>query len=150
MSESEVFNLIFLPGFSTADKVTDISGRGVGMDVVRRNIEALRGKIEIRSVAARARPSISLPLTMAIIDGMIVRVGSQRYVVPTLSIEQSFRPQPEHDPHRGRPGRDGDGPRLAAADLPAQPDLRPERGRPERHRRASCSSSRPTGPAAAC
>lgn len=94
--ESEVFNLIMLPGFSTAPKVTDISGRGVGMDVVRRNIEALRGKIEIQSVAGKGTTfKLSLPLTMAIIDGMIVRVGSQRYVVPTLAIEQSFRPQPE-------------------------------------------------------
>lgn len=94
--ESEVFNLIMLPGFSTAPKVTDISGRGVGMDVVRRNIEALRGKIEIHSVMGKGTTfKLSLPLTMAIIDGMVVRVGSQRYVVPTLAIEQSFRPQPE-------------------------------------------------------
>jgi len=82
-----------LPGFSTADKVTDISGRGVGMDVVRRNIESLRGKLEIQSVAGKGTVfRMSLPLTMAIIDGMIVRVGTQRYVIPTLSIEQSFRP----------------------------------------------------------
>ena len=91
--DSEVFNLIMMPGFSTAPKVTDISGRGVGMDVVRRNIEALRGKIEIQSVAGQGTTfKLSLPLTMAIIDGMIVRVGTQRYVVPTLAIEQSFRP----------------------------------------------------------
>lgn len=94
--DSEVFNLIMLPGFSTAPKVTDISGRGVGMDVVRRNIEALRGKIEIHSVAGKGSTfKLSLPLTMAIIDGMIVRVGAQRYVVPTLAIEQSFRPTPD-------------------------------------------------------
>ncbi|MCA9272159.1 MAG: chemotaxis protein CheA [Phycisphaerales bacterium] len=94
--DSEVFNLIMLPGFSTAPKVTDISGRGVGMDVVRRNIEALRGKIEINSVAGKGTTfRLSLPLTMAIIDGMIVRVGTQRYVVPTLAIEQSFRPTKE-------------------------------------------------------
>lgn len=91
--DSEVFGLIMLPGFSTAAKVTDISGRGVGMDVVRRNIEALRGKLEINSVAGKGTTfKMSLPLTMAIIDGMIVRVGTQRYVIPTLSIEQSFRP----------------------------------------------------------
>lgn len=91
--DSEVFNLVMMPGFSTAPKVTDISGRGVGMDVVRRNIEALRGKIEISSVAGEGTTfKLSLPLTMAIIDGMIVRVGTQRYVVPTLAIEQSFRP----------------------------------------------------------
>lgn len=92
--ESEVFGLIFLPGFSTADKVTDISGRGVGMDVVRRNIEALRGKIDIRSTYGKGTIfSMRLPLTMAIIDGMVIRVGKQRYVIPTLSIERSFRPQ---------------------------------------------------------
>ncbi len=94
--DSEVFGLIFLPGFSTADKVTDISGRGVGMDVVRRNIEALRGKIDIRSTFGKGTTfSMRLPLTMAIIDGMVIRVGRQRYVVPTLSIERSFRPQPK-------------------------------------------------------
>jgi two-component system chemotaxis sensor kinase CheA len=92
--DHEVFELVFLPGFSTAEKVTDISGRGVGMDVVRRNIEALRGKVDIRSTAGKGTVfSMRLPLTMAIIDGMVVRVGTQRYVIPTLSIEQSFRPQ---------------------------------------------------------
>ena len=91
--DHEVYNFIFLPGFSTAEKITDISGRGVGMDVVRRNIEALRGSVEIRSTPGRGSVfSMRLPLTMAIIDGMVVRVGSQRYVIPTLSIEQSFRP----------------------------------------------------------
>lgn len=95
--DSEVFSLIFLPGFSTAEKVTDISGRGVGMDVVRRNIEALRGKIEIRSIPGKGTTFLlRLPLTMAIIDGMIVRVGDQRYVLPTISIEQAFRP-PDSD-----------------------------------------------------
>ncbi|MCH7791656.1 MAG: chemotaxis protein CheA, partial [Planctomycetes bacterium] len=91
--DSEVYNLVFLPGFSTAEKVTDISGRGVGMDVVRRNIQALRGKTEIRSAPGKGSTfAMRLPLTMAIIDGMIVRLGSQRYVIPTLSIEQSFQP----------------------------------------------------------
>ncbi len=93
MSDQEVFNIIFLPGFSTAEKVTDLSGRGVGMDVVRRNIEALRGKIEIESKLGEGTTfRMRLPLTLAIIDGMVVRVGNERYVVPTLSIEQSFRP----------------------------------------------------------
>jgi two-component system chemotaxis sensor kinase CheA len=93
ISEAEAFQLIFLPGFSTAETVTDLSGRGVGMDVVRRNIEALRGKIEIDSqLGVGTRFRLRLPLTLAIIDGMIVRVGSERYVVPTLSIETSFRP----------------------------------------------------------
>lgn len=93
MPDAEVFAIIFLPGFSTAEKVTDISGRGVGMDVVRRNIEALRGKIEIRSTPGKGTTFLlRLPLTMAIIDGMVVRVGEQRYVLPTLSIQQSFCP----------------------------------------------------------
>lgn len=93
MTDAEVFNMIFLPGFSTAEQVTDLSGRGVGMDVVRRNIEALRGKIEIESTLGEGTIfRLRLPLTLAIIDGMIVRVGQSRYVVPTLSIEQSFRP----------------------------------------------------------
>lgn len=94
--DAVVYNLIFLPGFSTADTITDISGRGVGMDVVRRNIEALRGKVEIDSTPGEGSVfRMRLPLTMAIIDGMIVRVGSQRYVLPTLAIEQTFRPAPE-------------------------------------------------------
>jgi two-component system chemotaxis sensor kinase CheA len=92
----EVLNFIFAPGFSTAEAVTNISGRGVGMDVVRRNIEALRGSVEIRSTAGKGSVfSMRLPLTMAIIDGMVVRVGTQRYVVPTLNIERSFRPTTE-------------------------------------------------------
>ncbi|MFM1866767.1 MAG: hypothetical protein RL591_175, partial [Planctomycetota bacterium] len=96
ISDLEVFNYIFLPGFSTAEKITDISGRGVGMDVVRRNIEALRGSVEIRSTPGKGSVfSMRLPLTMAIIDGMVVRVGNQRYIVPTLNIEQSFRPTAE-------------------------------------------------------
>lgn len=93
LPEKEIFALIFAPGFSTAEKVTDISGRGVGMDVVRRNIEKLRGKIEIESSPGRgATFSMYLPLTLAIIDGLIVRAGEDRYIVPTLSVRESFRP----------------------------------------------------------
>jgi two-component system chemotaxis sensor kinase CheA len=96
LSEHEIFNLIFAPGFSTAETLTDISGRGVGMDVVRRNIENLRGKIEIQSTPGRgASFSIHLPLTLAIIDGLIVRVGAHRYILPTLSVRESLRPRPE-------------------------------------------------------
>jgi len=96
ISDHDIHNMIFAPGFSTADKVTDISGRGVGMDVVRRNIEALRGKVEIHSTPGKGSTFVMrLPLTMAIIDGMIIRVGDQRYVLPTLAIEQSFRPTPD-------------------------------------------------------
>ncbi len=94
MAEEDIFKLIFLPGFSTAEAVTSISGRGVGMDVVRRNIEALRGKIEIASTAGQGSVfTLRLPLTLAIIDGMVVRVGTRRYVIPTLAILQSFRPR---------------------------------------------------------
>ncbi len=91
--DHEVYNMIFMPGFSTAEKITDISGRGVGMDVVRRNIEALRGAVEIDSTPGKGSIfRMKLPLTMAIIDGMVVRVGQERFVVPTLAIEQSFQP----------------------------------------------------------
>ena len=95
LTESEIFNLIFMPGFSTAEAVTDLSGRGVGMDVVRRNIEALRGKIEIQSLPGEGTTfTIILPLTLAIIDGLLVGVGSDRYIIPTMSVRESFRPQP--------------------------------------------------------
>lgn len=89
-----VFNLIFEPGFSTAQKLTEVSGRGVGMDVVKRNIAALRGQVDIESEPGRgSRFLIRLPLTLAIIDGMVVRVGGERFVVPTLSIVLSVRPR---------------------------------------------------------
>lgn len=95
LSDREVYELIFAPGFSTAEAVTDISGRGVGMDVVRRNVEAMRGRIEIDSRPGRGtRFVIRLPLTLAITDGMVVRVGAERYIVPTLNIQVSFRPEP--------------------------------------------------------
>jgi two-component system chemotaxis sensor kinase CheA len=96
LSDREVWNLIFEPGFSTAGKLTELSGRGVGMDVVRRNIMALRGEIDIHSEAGRGcRFTISLPLTLAIIDGMVIRVGEERFIVPTLSIVISVRPRAE-------------------------------------------------------
>src|SRR5262245_19036689 len=95
LPESEIFSLIFLPGFSTVEKITELSGRGVGMDVVRRNIENLRGKIEIRSLPGRGTTfTILLPLTLAIIDGLLVGVGNDRYIIPTLSVRESFRPKP--------------------------------------------------------
>ena len=94
MSEQDVFKLIFAAGLSTADKVTDVSGRGVGMDVVRKNVEALRGRIETASVEGQGSTfTIRLPLTLAVIDGLIVRVGDQRYIIPILSVEQSIRPR---------------------------------------------------------
>jgi two-component system chemotaxis sensor kinase CheA len=93
LSDGEIFKLIFAAGFSTAERVTELSGRGVGMDVVRRNIEKLRGKIEIQSTPGEgATFSIYLPLTLAIIDGLLVGVGNHRYILPTLSVVESFRP----------------------------------------------------------
>jgi two-component system chemotaxis sensor kinase CheA len=95
LTEAETLALIFAPGFSTADVVTDVSGRGVGMDVVRRNIEKLRGKVEIQAVPGQGTAfTIILPLTLAIIDGMLVGVGDDRYIIPTLSVRESFRPTP--------------------------------------------------------
>ena len=92
-SDGEVFNLIFAPGFSTAEKVTDVSGRGVGMDVVKRNVDALHGRVDIASPPGRGTTfSIRLPLTLAITDGMLVKVGEERYIVPTVNIHLSFRP----------------------------------------------------------
>ncbi|MEI6669813.1 MAG: chemotaxis protein CheA [Acidobacteriota bacterium] len=96
LSDSDVHQLIFRPGFSTADQVTEISGRGVGMDVVRRNVEALRGKIEIQSVAGRGTTfMIKLPLTLAILDGLMLRAGGERFVLPTFAVCESLRPKPE-------------------------------------------------------
>jgi two-component system chemotaxis sensor kinase CheA len=95
-SREEVLNLIFLPGFSTAEKVTAVSGRGVGMDVVRRNIDKLRGKIEILSEVGRGSTfRIRLPLTMAIIDGLVVRVGEDRFILPSTSVQMALRPARE-------------------------------------------------------
>jgi two-component system chemotaxis sensor kinase CheA len=96
LPDQDVWNFIFEPGFSTAAQVTEISGRGVGMDVVRRNIGELRGRIEIESETGKGTAFIIwLPLTLAIIDGMIVRVGGQRLVFPTLSILRIIPVRPE-------------------------------------------------------
>ena len=93
LGDAEIHALIFAPGFSTARTVTEISGRGVGMDVVRRNIEAMRGRVQISTVpGAGTKFRIVLPLTLAIIDGMLVRCGSERYIIPTLSIVESIQP----------------------------------------------------------
>jgi two-component system chemotaxis sensor kinase CheA len=95
-SREEIFSLLFLPGFSTAEKVTAVSGRGVGMDVVRRNIEKLRGKIEVSSEVGRGSTfRIKLPLTMAIIDGLVVRVGTDKFVLPSTSVQRALRPAKE-------------------------------------------------------
>jgi two-component system chemotaxis sensor kinase CheA len=94
LTDREIFNLIFEPGFSTASVVTDVSGRGVGMDVVRKNIESLRGTTEIYSRKGQGSTfKMSLPLTLAIIDGMVVRVAGESYVLPTVSIVKSIKPE---------------------------------------------------------
>ncbi len=94
LSQEEIFQLILAPGFSTAEAVSDLSGRGVGMDVVRQNIERLRGKIEIESELGKGSTfKIRLPLTMAIIDGIIVKVGADRFVLPTSSAKLALRPE---------------------------------------------------------
>jgi two-component system chemotaxis sensor kinase CheA len=94
LGESEALGLIFRAGFSTAEKVTDVSGRGVGMDVVKTGIESLRGRVDVTSqVGVGTTFTIRLPLTMAITDAMVVRVGQQRYLLPIMAIERSFRPE---------------------------------------------------------
>jgi len=94
-SDKQIMNLIFAPGFSTAEEVSDISGRGVGMDVVRRNIEELGGHIEVESaLGAGSCFTISLPLTLAILDGQLVRVGGEVYVIPLLTIVESIQIDP--------------------------------------------------------
>ncbi|HOO35180.1 MAG TPA: chemotaxis protein CheA [Smithella sp.] len=99
MTDQEVWQMIFLPGFSTAEKVTEVSGRGVGMDVVKQAVEALRGRIEVQTTEGQGCTFIMrMPLTMAITDGMIVKVGSQRYILPTANIHKAVRPQ-ESDIH---------------------------------------------------
>ncbi len=96
LSDQEIYNLIFMPGFSTAKMVTDVSGRGVGMDVVNRNIQALRGQVEIRTMAGKGTTfAMRMPLTLAIMDGIIVKVGSEQYIIPTLSVVESIRPKQE-------------------------------------------------------
>lgn len=96
LTDNEIYNLVFEPGFSTAKVVSDVSGRGVGMDVVKRNIQALRGQVEIQSTPGKGSIfSIRLPLTLAIIEGMIVRVGSERFILPLLQITRMLRPE-EH------------------------------------------------------
>lgn len=94
MSDAEVWQLIFMPGFSTAEVVTDLSGRGVGMDVVKRNIQAMGGRIDIDSAAGLGtRISIRLPLTLAILDGLIVAVARTHYVIPLTYIVESLQPK---------------------------------------------------------
>lgn len=96
LSDAQIYGLIMQPGFSTADVISDISGRGVGLDVVRTAIEGVRGKVDVISSEGKGSTfSIVLPLTLAIIDGMIVRSGEKIFIIPTLSITESFRPMQE-------------------------------------------------------
>jgi two-component system chemotaxis sensor kinase CheA len=94
LSDEEIDNLIFMPGFSTADKITDVSGRGVGMDVVKRSIQALGGRISIHSRPGQGSSFImSLPLTLAVLDGMVVTVANQTLVVPLTAIVETLQPE---------------------------------------------------------
>ena len=96
LTDEEAFALIFRPGLSTAEKVTEVSGRGVGMDVVMRNVEALGGTIAIQSEVGRGTTiRIKLPLTLAIMDGQALQVGSEVYIVPLVAIVESIRPRRE-------------------------------------------------------
>jgi len=93
LTESEIFNLIFQPGFSTAEKVTDVSGRGVGMDVVRKHVQKLRGRVDASSTPGQGSSFLmKLPLTLAIIDGLVVGVGKQRYIVPIFAVREMLKP----------------------------------------------------------
>jgi two-component system chemotaxis sensor kinase CheA len=93
LADEQVWSLVFHPGFSTADRVTEVSGRGVGMDVVRQNVEALGGAITIHTAPAHGtRFSIKLPLTLAIMDGQALRVGAQQYIIPLIAIRETVRP----------------------------------------------------------
>ena len=93
VSDQEIYGLVFQPGFSTADEVTDVSGRGVGMDVVKRAIDKLRGALDIDSVKDQGTTVLmKLPLTLAIIDGITVRAGDRDYIIPTTSVVESIRP----------------------------------------------------------
>lgn len=93
LSGEEIDELIFAPGFSTAAAVTDVSGRGVGMDVVRRNVLALGGRVQVTSTPGKGtRFTLVIPLTLAVLDGMVVAVGWEKYILPLTSIVESFRP----------------------------------------------------------
>ncbi len=92
LDENAIFDLIFHPGFSTNDKVTEVSGRGVGMDVVKKCVERLRGKMEVSSHLGKGSSfHMKIPLTMAIIDGMIIQIGAERFIVPTISLKESLK-----------------------------------------------------------
>jgi len=92
LGEDAIYDLLFQPGFSTADVVSDVSGRGVGMDVVRRNVRALGGNIDVDSTPGKGSTfTIRLPLTLAILDGQLVRVGKEIYIISLVSIIESLQ-----------------------------------------------------------
>jgi two-component system chemotaxis sensor kinase CheA len=94
LPQSKIYDLLFQPGFSTADKITDVSGRGVGMDVVRKNIQALGGTVDVQSTLGNGSTfTVRLPLTLAILDGQLVRVGGHTYIIPLISIVESLQVQ---------------------------------------------------------
>jgi two-component system chemotaxis sensor kinase CheA len=96
MSDQDIYRMILLPGLSTAEKITDVSGRGVGMDVVKQSVEKLRGKMDIESRSGKGTTFITrFPLTLAIIDGMMVKVGKEVYIIPTMAIRRTLRPSRE-------------------------------------------------------
>jgi two-component system, chemotaxis family, sensor kinase CheA len=96
LTDSEVYNLIFEPGFSTAERVTEVSGRGVGMDVVRKHVEKLRGRVDVDSEPGRGtRFTLRVPLTLAIIDGLVLKAGGERFILPISSVREMFRPTRE-------------------------------------------------------
>jgi len=96
LSDEQIHALIFHPGFSTAEQVSDLSGRGVGMDVVKKGVDALNGAVRIKTARGQGTTiRIKLPLTLAILDGLLLRLGEQTYVLPLVSIVESIRPRPE-------------------------------------------------------
>ena len=96
LSDDRIYNLIFAPGFSTAEQISDVSGRGVGMDVVQRNIRDLGGNVSITSSqGAGSTVTIRLPLTLAILDGQLARIGNETYIIPLVSIVESLQIRPE-------------------------------------------------------
>ena len=96
LRDEEIYHLIFEPGFSTKDVVTELSGRGVGLDVVKKNLEKLRGKIDIQSIKGKGTTfTLKIPLTLSIIDGLLVKVGKTCFVIPILSVQETLRPDPE-------------------------------------------------------
>ena len=97
LTDAQIYNLILEPGFSTANRITDISGRGVGMDVVKEGIDNLRGQLTIESsIGVGSKFTIKIPLTLAIIDGMLVKANGEKYVIPTTAVQKAFRPDREN------------------------------------------------------